>query len=104
MRARSSEETLRELQLRGARRLKSVNFRANRSIIWSLTQDATCNIYMEGVAEPKFTQTKTFTAAPGTVSTYLFLFTPTAPGTYYYTIDTTGYNLPPEASPLLEVR
>ena len=41
MRARSTEETLRELQLRGARRLKSVNFRANRSIIWSLTQDAT---------------------------------------------------------------
>lgn len=41
MRARTSEDTLRELQLRGARRLKSVNFRANRSIIWSLTQDAT---------------------------------------------------------------
>jgi len=41
MRARSSEDTLRELKLRGARRLKSVNFRANRSIIWSLTQDAT---------------------------------------------------------------
>ena len=40
MRARSSEETLRELKSRGARRLKSVNFRANRSIIWSLTQDA----------------------------------------------------------------
>lgn len=41
MRARSSEETLRELRQRGARRLKSVNFRANRSTIWSLTQDAT---------------------------------------------------------------
>jgi hypothetical protein len=41
MRARSSDETLRELQLRGARRLKSVRFRANRSIVWSLTQDAT---------------------------------------------------------------
>lgn len=41
MRARSSEETLRELQLRGARRLKGVNFRANRSVIWSLTQDTT---------------------------------------------------------------
>lgn len=41
MRARSSEETLRELKRRGATRLKSVNFRANRSTIWSLTQDAT---------------------------------------------------------------
>lgn len=41
MRARSSEETLRELRSRGAKRLKRVNFRANRSTIWSLTQDAT---------------------------------------------------------------
>ena len=41
MRARSGEDTLRELRSRGARRLKSVNFRANRSTIWSLTQDAT---------------------------------------------------------------
>lgn len=41
MRARSSEDTLRELKSRGARRLKRVNFRANRSTIWSLTQDAT---------------------------------------------------------------
>ena len=41
MRARSSEDTLRELKSRGARRLKKVNFRANRSTIWSLTQDAT---------------------------------------------------------------
>jgi hypothetical protein len=41
MRARSTEDTLRELRSRGARRLKKVNFRANRSTIWSLTQDAT---------------------------------------------------------------
>ncbi len=41
MRARSSEDTLRELKSRGARRLKQVRFRANRSTIWSLTQDAT---------------------------------------------------------------
>lgn len=39
MRARSSEDTLRALIDRGARRLKKVNFRANRSTIWSLTQD-----------------------------------------------------------------
>jgi hypothetical protein len=41
MRARSGEDTLRELKSRGARRLKSVSFRANRSTIWSLTRDAT---------------------------------------------------------------
>ena len=41
MRVRSSEEFLRELKARGARRLKTVRFRANRSTIWSLTQDAT---------------------------------------------------------------
>jgi hypothetical protein len=41
MRARSSEDTLRELKSRGARRLKRVSFRANRSTIWSLTKDAT---------------------------------------------------------------
>lgn len=41
MRARSSEDTLRALKSRGARRLKKVSFRANRSTIWSLTQDAT---------------------------------------------------------------
>lgn len=41
MRTRSNEEFLRELRSRGARRLKKVTFRANRSTIWSLTQDAT---------------------------------------------------------------
>jgi hypothetical protein len=41
MRVRSTEEFLRELKARGARRLKTVRFRANRSTIWSLTQDAT---------------------------------------------------------------
>ncbi len=41
MRARSNEEFLRELRRRGAGRLKRVTFRANRSTIWSLTQDAT---------------------------------------------------------------
>ncbi|MEQ8330309.1 MAG: SprT family zinc-dependent metalloprotease [Longimicrobiales bacterium] len=41
MRARSPEEFLRELKSRGARRLRRVVFRANRSTIWSLTQDAT---------------------------------------------------------------
>ncbi len=41
MRARSNEEFLRELHDRGARRLKRVTFRPNRSTIWSLTQGAT---------------------------------------------------------------
>lgn len=41
MRARSNEEFLRELRDRGARRLKKITFRPNRSTIWSLTQDAT---------------------------------------------------------------
>jgi len=41
MRARSAEDFLKELKERGARRLKGVRFRANRSTIWSLTQDAT---------------------------------------------------------------
>jgi hypothetical protein len=41
MRERSEEAMHRELKRRGARRLKKVSFRQNRSIIWSLTQDAT---------------------------------------------------------------
>lgn len=41
MRVRSSEEFLRELKERGARRLKKVRFRANRTTIWSLTQNGT---------------------------------------------------------------
>ncbi len=76
---------------------------SNPTRVHSLTQQATCTIYMEGVAEPRFVQTKTITAAPGTVSTYLFLFTPTAPGNYFYTLETTGYSLPPESSPRLVV-
>ncbi len=38
---RSAEDTLRELKSRGALRLEKVNFRANRSTIWSLTQNGT---------------------------------------------------------------
>lgn len=41
MRERSEEAMRRELVRRGARRLKKVGFRRNRSTIWSLTQDAT---------------------------------------------------------------
>ncbi len=41
MRARTNEEFLAELKERGARRLRRVRFRANRSTIWSLTQDGT---------------------------------------------------------------
>jgi hypothetical protein len=41
MRERSEEAMCRELRSRGARRLKKVNFRQNRSTIWSLTQGAT---------------------------------------------------------------
>ncbi|MEJ2205863.1 MAG: SprT family zinc-dependent metalloprotease [Gemmatimonadota bacterium] len=41
MRERSEEAMRRELVRRGARRLKKVSFRRNRSTIWSLTQDAT---------------------------------------------------------------
>ena len=41
MRARTPEDFLTELRRRGVRRLRTVRFRANRSTIWSLTQDAT---------------------------------------------------------------
>lgn len=41
MRERSEEAMRLELRSRGARRLKKVSFRQNRSTIWSLTQDAT---------------------------------------------------------------
>jgi hypothetical protein len=41
MRARTADDFLKELKERGARRLRRVRFRANRSTIWSLTQDAT---------------------------------------------------------------
>lgn len=41
MRPRSHQAFLRELHARGARRLRKVSFRANRSTIWSLTQNGT---------------------------------------------------------------
>jgi hypothetical protein len=41
MAARSENQVLNLLRRRGARRLRQVRFRANRSTIWSLTQDGT---------------------------------------------------------------
>jgi hypothetical protein len=59
--------------------------------VHSLTQNVTCTIYREGEPQPVATVTKTTTAAAGTVSTYFFNFTPTEEGTYYYTLESSGF-------------
>ena len=63
----------------------------------------TCRIYAEGVAEPVASVTKTTTAAAGTVSTYVFNFTPSQAGVYYYTLESSGISLAPEDSTRLTV-
>ncbi len=64
---------------------------SNPTRVHSLTQNVTCRIYSEGEMEPVAIVTKTATAAAGTVSTYVFNFTPTSEGTYYYTIESSGF-------------
>jgi len=76
---------------------------SNPTRVHSLTQNVTCRVYMEGGAELVATVTKTTTAAAGTVSTYVFNFTPVDPGVYYYTLESTGISLAAEASPRLVV-
>jgi hypothetical protein len=65
---------------------------SNPTRVHSLTQNVTCTIYKEGELLPVATITKTTTAAAGTVSTYLFDFTPTTEGTYYYTLESSGFS------------
>jgi hypothetical protein len=76
---------------------------SNPTRVHSLTQNVTCRIYLEGGTEPVATVAKTTTAAAGTVSTYVFNFTPRDPGVYYYTLESTGFPLTTEASPRLIV-
>jgi hypothetical protein len=76
---------------------------SNPTRVHSLTQNVTCRIYMEGVTEPVAVITKTTTAAAGTVSTYLFNFTPSQPGVYYYTLESASISLAADASPRLIV-
>jgi len=76
----------------------------NPTRLHSLTENATCTIYREGTSTPVFTQTKTVTAAGGTVSTYEFLWTPKKIGTYYYTLSSTGaFRVNATTSPRLRV-
>ncbi len=76
----------------------------NPTRLHSLTENATCSIYREGSSEPVFTQTKTVTAAGGTVSTYEFIWTPQETGTYYYTLSSTGaFRVDASTSPRLRV-
>jgi hypothetical protein len=63
----------------------------NPTRVHSLTQNVTCRVYRESESEPVATVTKTTTAAAGTVSTYVFNFTPTEEGTYYYTLESSGF-------------
>jgi hypothetical protein len=58
---------------------------------------------MDGVADPVSTLTKKTTAAAGTVSTYVFNFTPSQPGVYYYTLESAGIFFTAEASQRLVV-
>ena len=53
--------------------------------------------------DPEAVITKTTTAAAGTVSTYIFNFTPSQPGVYYYTLEAAGISLPADVSPRLVV-
>jgi len=84
--------------------LSSVNILLNNPMrVHSMTQNVTCQIYMEGSEKPVATITKETTAAPGTTSTYLFNFVPKEAGTYYYTLESFGISLPTESSPRLDV-
>ena len=76
---------------------------SNPTRVHSLTQNVTCKIYREGGTEPVATVTKTTTAAAGTVSTYIFNFTPIDPGDYYYTLESVGIYLTAEVPPHLTV-
>ena len=75
----------------------------NPTRVHSITQNVTCRIYIEGEEAPVVTITKETTAAPGTRSTYVFNFTPSSPGTYLYTLDSSGFTLPLVTSPQLLV-
>jgi hypothetical protein len=76
---------------------------SNPTRVHSLTQDVTCRIYVVGMIDPEAVITKTTTAAAGTVSTYIFNFTPSQPGVYYYTLEAAGISLPADVSPRLVV-
>ena len=76
---------------------------SNPTRVHSLTQNVTCRIYRDGGADPVSTLTKKTTAAAGTVSTYVFNFTPSQPGVYYYTLESAGIFFTAEASQRLVV-
>ncbi len=75
----------------------------NPTRVHSITQNVTCRIYLEGEDTPVATITKVTTAAPGTQSTYDFNFIPSKPGTYIYSLDSSGFSLNLESSPRLLV-
>jgi hypothetical protein len=75
----------------------------NPTRVHSLTQNVTCTIYKEGSLEPVSVATKKTTAAAGTISTYLFSFTPREAGVYYFTLDSPGIHLAAEDSMRLTV-
>jgi hypothetical protein len=75
----------------------------NPTRVHSITQNVTLRIYLEGEGTPVATLTKVTTAAPGTRSTYDFNFVASKPGTYIYSLDSTGFSLPPGSSPRLLV-
>jgi hypothetical protein len=75
----------------------------NPTRVHSITQNVTCRIYLEGEETPVATITTVTTAAPGTRSTYDFNFVPSKPGTYIYSLDSSGFSLASESSPRLLV-
>jgi len=76
---------------------------SNPTRVHSITENTTLAVYLEGTPEAVFTQTKKVTAAAGTVSTYIFDFRPSIPGTYYFTLKSAGFSVAEDESPRLVV-
>ena len=76
---------------------------SNPTRVHSITENTTLAVYIEGTPEAVFTQTKRVTAAAGTVSTYIFDFIPSIPGTYYFTLKSAGFSVTADTSPRLVV-
>jgi hypothetical protein len=79
----------------------------NPTRIHSITQNVTCKIFKEdkgiSLKEPVFEQTKQVIVASSSNATYVFLFTPPEAGVYRYYLETYGFTLKEEASPVLNV-
>jgi hypothetical protein len=76
---------------------------SNPTRVHSITENATLAVYLEDSPQAVFTQTKKVTAAAGTVSTYIFDFSPNSPGTYYFILKSAAFSVTADTSPRLIV-